>query len=276
MQLFFYVFESWWWRCYASQPQVWHSGYLWIFAEVVLLECFERSWCCVGPSSNSTSKIRSGARPSLRPLRGERSAPLSCTLLRSLGSACSSSRLVSSGRGAGVRGAESASALPEARKSSDSSFSSLFVRCMSPSQRVARVSDSVTSLLTTPTRDMHINSCGSMHGSVMHDNSSGMHVSSCGALGHKNSCHVHAAEVRRGKKAPSTSTRLGVRCPAVEELALHSRHQEACMERYGPAYFKTRARRFSGRWKSFQGLQQLWPVLHVLIILLSHLGRQNN
>ena len=29
---------------------------------------------------------------------------------------------------------------------------------------------------------------------------------------------------------------------------------------------KTRARRFSGRWKSFQG------VLHVLIILLSHLG----
>ena len=149
-----------------------------------------------GPSSSSTSKIRSGARPSLCPLRGERSAPLSCTLPRSLGSACSSGRCVSSGRGAGVGGAESASALPEARKSSDSSFSSLFVRCMSPSQRVAHVSDSVTSLLSTPTRDMHINSCGSMHGSVMHDNSSGMHVNSCGALGHKNSCHVHAAEVR--------------------------------------------------------------------------------
>ena len=66
---------------------------------------------------------------------------------------------------------------------------------------------------------MHINSCGSMHGSVMHDNSSGMHVNSCGALGHKNSCHVHAAEVRRGTKALSTSTRLGVRCLAVEELA---------------------------------------------------------
>ena len=177
------------WRCYASQPQVRLSGYLWFFAEVVPLECFERSWCCVwfsgffwfaryvlspsasmvaGPSLSSTSKIRSGARPSLCPLRGEGSAPLSCTLPRSLGSACSSSRLVSSGRGAGVGGAESASALPEARKSSDSSFSSLFV-CMSPSQRVAHVSDSVTSLLTTPTRDTHINSCVSMHGSVMHD-----------------------------------------------------------------------------------------------------------
>ena len=83
--------------------------------------------------------------------------------------------------------------LPQARKCRDASFSSLFVRCMSPSQRVAHVSDSVTRLLTTPTRDMHMNSCGSMHGSVMHDNSSGMHVNSCGALGHKNSCHVHAA-----------------------------------------------------------------------------------
>ena len=81
---------------------------------------------------------------------------------------------------------------------------------MSPFQRVAHVSDSVTRLLTTPTRDMHMNSCGSMHGSVVHDNSSGMHVNSCGALGHKNSCHVHAAEVRGGAKAPSMSTRLGV------------------------------------------------------------------
>ena len=167
-----------------------------------------------GPSSSSTSMFRSGARPSLRHLRGEGSAPP-----RKLGSACSSDRCVSSGRGAGVGGAESASALPEARKSSDSSFSSLFVRCMSPSQRVAHVSDCVTSLLSTPTRDMHINSCGSMHGSVMHDNSSGMHVNSCSALGHKNSCHVHAAEVRGGTKAPSTSTRFGVRCVAVEKLA---------------------------------------------------------
>ena len=73
-------------------------------------------------------------------------------------------------------------------------------------------------------------------------------IYSCGehgsALGQKNSCNVHAAEVRGGTKAL-----------------------------YGPAYFKTRARRFSGRWKSFQGVQQLWPVLHVLIILLSHLGQ---
>ena len=195
-----------------------------------------------GPSSSSTSKIRSGARPSLCPLRGERGAPRSCILPRSLGSACSSSCLVSSGRGAGVGSAESASALTEARKCSDSSFSSLFVRCMSPSQRVAHVSDSVTSLLTTPRRDMHINSCGSMHGSVMHDNSSGMHVNSCGALGHKNSCHVHAVEVRRGTKAPSMSTRLGVRCPAVEELAspqqapgsLHGEVWASILQNQGP------------------------------------------
>ena len=140
----------------------------------------------------------------------------------------------------------SASAFPEARKSSDSSFSSLFVRCMSPSQRVAHVSDCVTSLLSTPTRDMHINSCGSMHGSVMHDNSSGMHVNSCGALGHKNSCHVHAAEVRGGTKAPSTSTRFGVRCPAVEKLAspqqapgsLHGEVWASILQNQGPKIFR--------------------------------------
>ena len=70
---------------------------------------------------------------------------------------------VSSGRGAGAGAESRLSASAEALKCSDSSFSSLFVRCMSPSQRVAHVSDSVTRLLTTPTRDMHINSCGSMH-----------------------------------------------------------------------------------------------------------------
>ena len=40
-----------------------------------------------------------------------------------------------------------------------------------------------------------MNSCGSMDGVVMHDNSFGVHVNSCGALGHRNSCHVHAAGV---------------------------------------------------------------------------------
>ena len=92
---------------------------------------------------------------------------------------------------------------------------------MSPSQRVAHVSDSVARLLTTQTRNMHasMNSCGSMHGAVMHDNSSGVHVNSCGALGHRNSCNLHAAGVLEGTKALSTSTRIGVRCPAVEKLA---------------------------------------------------------
>ena len=40
------------------------------------------------------------------------------------------------------------------------------------------------------------NSCGSMHGVVMHDNSSGVHVNSCGALGQRNSCNLHAAAVQ--------------------------------------------------------------------------------
>ena len=89
------------------------------------------------------------------------------------------------------------------------SFSSLFDRCMSPSQRVAHVSDSVARLLTTPTRDMHasMNSCGSMHGAVMHDNSSVVRVKSYGALGHRNSCNLHAAGVQGGTKASSMSTR---------------------------------------------------------------------
>ena len=90
------------------------------------------------------------------------------------------------------------------------------------------------------------NSCGSMHGVVMHDNSSGLHVNSCGALGHKNSCHVHAAEVRRGTKALSMSTRLGVRCPAVEKLAspqqapgsLHGEVWASILQNQGPKIFR--------------------------------------
>ena len=153
---------------------------------------------------------------------------------------------VSSGRGAGVGAESRLSASSEARKCRDVSFSSLFARCMSPSQRVAHVSDSVTRLLTTPTRDMHMNSCGSMLGSVMHDNSSRMHVNSCGALGHKNSCHVHAAEVRGGTKSPSMSTRLGVRCPAVEKLAspqqapgsLHGEVWASILQNQGLRFFR--------------------------------------
>ena len=63
-----------------------------------------------------------------------------------------------------------------------------------------------------------MNSCGSMHGVVMHDDSS-VHVNSCGALEHRNSCNLHAAGVLGGTKVLSTSTRTGVRCPAVEKLA---------------------------------------------------------
>ena len=135
--------------------------------------------------------------------RGDCGAPLSCSLSRSLGDSCSSSRLVSSGRGAGVGGAESASAPDEARKCSEGSFSALFDRCISPSQRVAHVSDSVARLLSTQTPDMHavMNACGSVHGVVMHDSSFGVHVNSRGAAGHRNSCNSHAAELREETKA---------------------------------------------------------------------------
>ena len=64
-----------------------------------------------------------------------------------------------------------------------------------------------------------MNSCGSMHGLCMHDNSLVMHDNSWGALEHKNSCSSHAAGVRGGTKAPSTSTRIRVRRSAVEKLA---------------------------------------------------------
>ena len=64
-----------------------------------------------------------------------------------------------------------------------------------------------------------MNSCGFMHGVCMHGNSLVVHVNSCGALGHKNSCSSHAAGVRGGTKAPSTSTRVRVRRSAVEKLA---------------------------------------------------------
>ena len=132
--------------------------------------------------------------------------------------------------------------------SQSSDFADLFVPCTSPSQRVHLV-DSVVSLSSSQdTHDMHgdMNSCGSVHGGVMHDNSSGVHVNSCGALGHKNSCHVHAAEVRRGTKALSMSTRLGVRCPAVEKLAspqqapgrLHDEVWASILQNQGPKIFR--------------------------------------
>ena len=64
-----------------------------------------------------------------------------------------------------------------------------------------------------------MNSCGFMHGVCMHDNSLVVHENSWGALVHKNSCSSHAAGVRGGTKAPSTSTRVRGRRSAVEKLA---------------------------------------------------------
>ena len=96
-----------------------------------------------------------------------------------------------------------------------------------------------------------------------------MHVNSWGALGHRNSCNLHAAGVQGGTKALSMSTRLGVGRPAVEKLAspqqapgrLHEETWAGLLRNQGPKIFR------------FQGVLLQWLVLHVLIILLSHLGQ---
>ena len=69
------------------------------------------------------------------------------------------------------------------------------------------------------------------------------------------------------------STRLGVRCPAVEKLAspqqapgsLHGEVWASILQKQGPKIF--------GKWKSNRGVLSVWRVLHVLIILLSLLGQ---
>ena len=144
--------------------------------------------------------------------------------------------------------AEQGSVLTPSGKARQCSFADLFAPCTSPSQRVHLV-DSVVQLSSSQdTHNMHgdVNSCGFVHGGGMHVNSSGMHGNSRGALGHKNSCHVHAAEVRRGTKALSMSTRNGVRCPAVEKLAspqqapgsLHEEVWASILHNQGPKIFR--------------------------------------
>ena len=90
----------------------------------------------------------------------------------------------------------------------------------------------------------------SLCSSVVSKVSNSSSINSCGehggASGHKNSCTVHAAEVRGGTKALSMSTRLGVRCPAVEELAspqqapgsLHEEVWTSILCNQGPKIFR--------------------------------------
>ena len=203
-----------------------------------------------GSSAPKGQSMRDPASSSTLPSKSSSGA--GCPVLgHGLGSFVSSSFAVksTSRRYAGSREPGTcSSALKGKGMTSSQSFVDLFVPCTSPSQRVHLV-DSVVQL--SPSQDTHgmhgdMNSCGSVHGGVMHDNSSGLHVNSCGALGHKNSCHVHAAEVRRGTKALSTSTRLGIRCPAVEELAspqqapgsLHGEVWASILQNQGPKIFR--------------------------------------
>ena len=92
-----------------------------------------------------------------------------------------------------------------------------------------------------------MNSCGSVHGGGVHVNSSGIvHLIPGGAVVHRNSCNSHAAGVRGGTKASSMSTRIGVRCPAVEKLAspqqapgsLHGEVWASILQNQGPKIFQ--------------------------------------
>ena len=185
-------------------------------------------------------------------LPSKSSSVAGCSVLgHGLGSFVSSSLAVksTSRRSAGSRDPGTcSSALKGKGLNSSQSFVDLFVPCSSPSQRVHLV-DSVVQLSSSQdTHNMHgdMNSCGSVHGGDVHDNSSELHVNPCGALGHKNSCHVHAAEVRRGTKALSMSTRIGVGCPAAEKLAspqqapgrLHDEVWASILLNQGPKIFR--------------------------------------
>ena len=131
------------------------------------------------------------------------------------------------------------------KRRQSSEFEDSFVPCTSPSQRVHLVNSLVRPSSSQDTHDMHgdMNSCGSVHGGGVHVNSSGIvHLNSGGAVVHRNSCNLHAAGVRGGTKASSMSTRIGVRCPAVEKLAspqqapgsLHGEVWASILQKQGP------------------------------------------
>ena len=87
---------------------------------------------------------------------------------------------------------------------------------------------------------------GSMHGVDTHDTSFVVHENSWSALGQRNSCNLHAAGVLGGTKASSTSTRIAVRCHAVEKLAspqqapgsLHGERWASILQKQGPKIFR--------------------------------------
>ena len=164
--------------------------------------------------SRSAQRVAGSSRSTCSSLAGS-DDPLCCLGSLSLGT--TSSRVLGTCDPLRDRGAEARSAR---KRRQASVFFDSFVSCMSPSQRVLHVSQVLAQRSSTQDmRDMHAvtNSCGSVHG-VLHDNSSA-HVNSLGALGHRNSCNLHAARVQVGTKSLSTSTRRGVRRSAVDESA---------------------------------------------------------
>ena len=118
-----------------------------------------------------------------------------------------------------------------------------------------------------------MNSCGFMHGVCMHDNSLVVHENSWGALGHKNSCSSHAAGVRGGTKAPSTSTRVRVRRSAVEKLASPQQTSSKLHVEVWEGLLSNQGMIFSQEEEIVPGCVVSGLVLHVLMILLSHLGQ---
>ena len=147
----------------------------------------------------------------------------------------------------------------------DSFGNDAFLSCRieSPSSRVARVTSALHNLC--PDHSALIPAHNS-HGRMPH---SRCVVNSVGDTedGGRLSC------VFWGIKSLSTSTRTGVRRSAVcgsahaqqTPLKLHVETWAGLLRNQGP--------KISRRWKSYRGVLSLWPVLHVLIILLSHLGQ---
>ena len=173
-----------------------------------------------------------------------------------------------------------------------SSFERQFVPCISPSHSVHLVTDSNDQLSSS--QNTHGTRGGHEFMRVCAWRWLCMLIHHVGAMEHRNSCNLHAAGVQGRTRALSTSTRLGVGRPAVEKLASPQQAPGSCMQRCGKAFCATRARRFSGvccscrdgqafcktrtcsfprKRKSCRGVLLWWLVLHVLIILLCHLGQ---
>ena len=135
----------------------------------------------------------------------------------------------------------------------------LSFRVENPSARVARVNTALhQNSHSTPARSLH---------DVARCFQSSLNSLGDGVVRGRGVC------VLGETKSVSPSTRSGVRRSTVYESA-HT--QQTPLELHSETWaglLRNQGRRFSVRWKSARGVLLQWLVLHVLIILLSHLGQ---